>query len=208
MQPVPERIFAPSLQSQRLTYTLLDVKNQDHLQFIADGFNHDAPGNGPTNGAWTTQDIRRTCYLGMMYPSDANGRRTKDPCTYLFYLATDPDKPIGSVNLHRRSSELPMDLGYFTVPDQRQKGYGAEAVDRVMKYWTDEWGLKEMCIITGESNVASKKLAERVGFVDGGHVTIMNGQRKLPVYVLPGMKKLEGPKFPAGGNGEVPDEDW
>ena len=206
MELKPERIFATTLESERLTYALFDFKNQSHVQFITDIFNREMAGAGPTDGNWATKDIRRRKYSVMMKPSDAHGRRPKDPCFYLVYLLRAPERPIGVISFCRRVPDVPMDLGYSIEPEHQNKGYGTEAAERVNRYWRDEFGVKEMVIITEETNVPARKLAEAIGYVEGGYLKM--GERKGVTYVLPGMKKMEGQQITFYGDGEVPDEDY
>ncbi|ETR96690.1 hypothetical protein M419DRAFT_93557 [Trichoderma reesei RUT C-30] len=139
----------------------------------------------------------------MPKPSDTHGRLSKDAGIYIVRIGSDPNGPrIGVLNLCRRTPAVPLDLGYMLRPEYRNQRYGTEAVGRVLKYFTDEFGIKEICIVTNEANVPSVKMARRLGLVDGGWVT-MNGNRFV-VLVLPGMKKLEGQEFPFWGDGEEP----
>lgn len=175
------------------------------MQFAVEMFNLMLPGAGPTNGSWAKIDVRRRFYSSMMKPSDAHGRLPDAPCIYVMYLKDEPTTPIGLVSFSRRTLEIPMDLGWAVAPEQRRKGYASEACARISRYWKDEFGIKEICIVTSESNIPSRKIAERIGYVDGGYVMMM-GNRFL-AYVLPGMKKFEGQNFPFSGDGEVPEEE-
>ncbi|KAL6910919.1 acyl-CoA N-acyltransferase, partial [Trichoderma evansii] len=199
---VSKPLFAPTLESDRLTYDIFDMKNDTHMQFTVDLFNHFMPGAGPTDGAWTNDDIRSLIFSLMMKPSESHGR-PDTPCWYIPYLKTAPAIPIGLISLCRRTPDIPLDLGYVIIPEHQRKGYGLEGSARISRYWKDEFGLKEICIITTEDNIPSKKLAEGNGYVDGGYVT--RGDAKMIAYVLPGMKKLEGQNFPMRGDGKTPE---
>lgn len=202
----PEGLFAPTLESERLRYSILDMKNDTHMQFSADTFNLIMAGTGPTDGNWTKNDVRRLCFSSMMKLSEAHGRRPDTPSIYVVYLKDAPATPMGLVSFCRRTPDVPMDLGWTVSPDHRRKGYGSEAGGRISRYWKDEFGIKEMCIVTSEDNIPSRKIAESIGFIDGGYV-MMEGNKKV-AYVLPGMKKLEGQTFPFRGDGEIPEEDY
>ncbi|EHK50224.1 hypothetical protein TRIATDRAFT_44758 [Trichoderma atroviride IMI 206040] len=141
----------------------------------------------------------------MMKPSEAHGRRPDTPCIYVMYLKDAPATPIGLISFCRRTPDVPMDLGWTVAPDHRRKGYASEASARISRYWKDEFGIKEMCIVTSEDNIPSRKIAESIGYVDGGYV-MMEGKKEV-AYVLPGMKKFEGQIFPFWGDGEIPEED-
>lgn len=206
MDSKPEGLFAPTLESDRLIYTIFDMKNDTHMQFTVDMFNIFMAGAGPTGGAWTKNNVRRLCFSLMMKPSEAQGRRPDAPCIYVMYLKNAVTTPIGLISFCRRTPDVPMDLGYMITPDYQRKGYGSEGSARVSRYWKDEFGHKEICIVTSEDNVPSRKIAESIGYVDGGYV-MMEGTKEV-AYVLPGMKKLEGQTMPFWGDGEVPEEDY
>ncbi|KAL7808155.1 acyl-CoA N-acyltransferase [Trichoderma gracile] len=200
----PEALFSPVLHSERLTLTLFDVNAKDDMDFVVMMFNQEMPpGSAPSGGDWTAQDIRRLTWSIMPKPSDTHGRLSRDAGIYIVRMGNDADGPrIGVLNLCRRTPAVPLDLGYMLKPEYRNQRYGTEAVGRVLNYFTDEFGIREVCIVTDESNVPSMKMARRLGLVDGGWVT-MDGN-KCVVLVLPGMKKLEGQEFPFWGDGEEP----
>ncbi|KAL6864009.1 acyl-CoA N-acyltransferase [Trichoderma novae-zelandiae] len=200
----PEALFSPVLPSERLTLTLFDVDNKEDVDFVAMMFNEEMPpGSSPSGGDWTAKDIRRLTWSLMPKPSDTHGRLSKDVGIYLVRMGNDANGPrIGVVNLCRRTPAVPLDLGYMLKPEYRNRRYGTEAVGRVLKYFTEEFGIEEICIVTDEVNVPSIKMARRLGFVEGGWVT-MDGSRAFTL-VLPGMKELEGQEFTLFGDGEEP----
>ncbi|PNP57699.1 hypothetical protein THARTR1_02697 [Trichoderma harzianum] len=198
----PEDVFAPVLHSERLAHTIFNMNDADDLEFVVMMFNMEVAGAGPTDGNWTGKDIRRLTYSLMPKPSDTHGRLPKDAPIYIARLGDATGPRIGVVNLCRRTPIVPIDLGYMFLPEHRKKGYATEAAARVLRYITEEFGIKEICLITNESNVASQKIAGKLNMVDGGHVSM--GGHKCLVFVLPGMKKLEGQEFPFWGDGEEP----
>lgn len=199
----PEALFAPVLRSERLTLTLFDMNDEDDNAFVTGMFNVEMAGVGPTDGNWTDKDIRRLSYSVMLKPSDANGRLSKDAAIYLARLGDLNGPRIGVVNLCRRTPHVPLDIGYMFVSEHRRNGYATEAATRVLRYWTEEFGIKEICLVTTDTNIPSKKIANKLNMVDGGYV--MMGDNKEIVFVLPGMKtKLEGQDFPFWGDGKEP----
>ncbi|UKZ75115.1 hypothetical protein TrVFT333_002787 [Trichoderma virens FT-333] len=198
----PEDLFAPVLRTERLTLTLFNMNDKDDNDFMTMMFNAELPGAGPTDGNWTDKDIRRLSYSVMLKPSDAHGRISKDPAVYIARLGDATGSPIGVLNLCRRTPNVPVDIGYMFKPEYRKNGYGTEGATRLLKYFTEEFGIKEICLVTDDSNIPSKRIAEKLNLVDGGYV--MMGSNKCVVFVLPGMKKLEGQDFPFWGDGEEP----
>ncbi|KAK4084313.1 uncharacterized protein Triagg1_793 [Trichoderma aggressivum f. europaeum] len=198
----PEDVFAPVLHTNRLALTLFNMNDEDDLDFVVMMFNMEMSGGGPTDGNWTGKDIRRLSYSLMLKPSDTHGRLSKGPAIYLARLEGAAGPRIGVVNLCRRTPEVPIDLGYMVLPEHRKRGYATEGATRVLRYITEDFGIKEICLVTDDSNIPSIKIAEKLNMVDGGYVT-MNGHKCL-VFVLPGMKKLEGQEFTFWGDGEEP----
>ena len=86
------------------------------------------------------------------------------------------------------------DIGWAIFAPYRSKGYATEAAKRVLDWWRDEVGLKEIyCGIIGE-NIASVKCAQRIGLVPGGIFDLLLDTGKgaemhfCTAYVLPGMQ--------------------
>ncbi|KAL7933326.1 acyl-CoA N-acyltransferase [Trichoderma chlorosporum] len=197
-----EDLFAPVLHSERLTLTLFNMNDKDDNDFMVMMFNAELPGAGPTDGNWTVKDVRRLSYSVMLKPSDANGRISKDAAIYVARLGDATGPPIGAINLCRRTPNVPLDIGFMIKPEHRKNGYATEAATRVLKYFKDEFGIKEICLVTDETNVPSKKIAGKLGLVDGGYV-MYHGEKTL-VFVLPGMNKMEGQLLTFWGDGEEP----
>ncbi|KAL7949489.1 acyl-CoA N-acyltransferase [Trichoderma barbatum] len=198
----PEPLFAPVLHSERLTLTLFNMNDDNDNEFVALLFNTEMPGGGPTDGIWTAKDIRRLSYSVMLKPSDANGRVSTDAAVYLSRIGGVTGSPVGVINLCRRTPNVPLDIGFMVAPEYRRSGYCTEAATRVLRYFTEDFGIKEICLVTDDTNVPAKRIAEKLNMVDGGWV--MMGTNKSVVFVLPGMKKLEGQDFPFWGDGEEP----
>jgi RimJ/RimL family protein N-acetyltransferase len=102
-------------------------------------------------------------------------------------------KYIGGVSFfHRR--EAP-DIGWGLLSDEFQgKGYASEAAGAILNFWTDEIGVQEVWALTEASNIASRRVCEKIGLVDGGPLRMQMPKgdfKDLVAFVLPGMKKLE-----------------
>lgn len=188
--PTPEALFAPVLNSEHLTYTLFNPDSEADVDFMINIFNVIVAGAGSAEGVWTAADVQRLTVNLMLRPSDTHGRLSKDPAVYIVHLGSTPGRQIGVINLTRRSSQIPPEFGFMLLPDYQRKGYGSEAVERVMRYWKDEFGIKQICAMTTDENIASQKLLTRVGLEEGGWASIHG--TKLLAFILPGMQKLEG----------------
>lgn len=190
---IPETLFAPELSSERLTYTVFnesDESEESDATFTAHVFNanfHKDPTKAPT----TVADIFTLCKTLRLAPSDTHGKLSKDPAIYVVHLGQAPGKRIGVVNLCRRSSQFAPDFGFMLLPEYQRHGYGTEAATRMMRYWRDEFGIKEICSYTTAENIASRKLLTRIGLQEHGWVFLSGGHRIF--FSLPGMP---------GGSGE------
>ncbi|TVT29925.1 GNAT family N-acetyltransferase [Amycolatopsis rhizosphaerae] len=89
---------------------------------------------------------------------------------------------------HLWESELPggaVEIGYYLDPAYGGKGLATEAVAALLGHGFGTLGLPAIWALIHESNVASRNLAERVGFLDVGGRTHYGAEHR--VYVaLPG----------------------
>ncbi|RFU76497.1 hypothetical protein TARUN_5744 [Trichoderma arundinaceum] len=198
-----EDIFAPILRTERLTLTLFNMNDPDDNEFVVKMFNAEVAGAGPTDGNWTVADVRRLSYSVMLKPSDVGGRASKGPAVYIGHIGDSTNSPFGVFNLCRRSPNVPVDLGFMILPEHRRKGYGTEAAARILQYATEELGVKEISLITSETNIPARKLAERINMIDGGWVS-SDGHKSI-AYILPGMQRLEGEHTTFWGDGKEPE---
>jgi RimJ/RimL family protein N-acetyltransferase/catechol 2,3-dioxygenase-like lactoylglutathione lyase family enzyme len=98
----------------------------------------------------------------------------------------DPSRPetelIGIAHL-RPSSELPggvAEIGYYVASSHGGQGLATEAASAVLAYGLTTLGLPAVWALVHESNVASLKVAERLGFLDvGGGVHYGDSHRVL-----------------------------
>ena len=65
-------------------------------------------------------------------------------------------------------SEGVVEIGYYVRPMHRGRGYGTEAVRRLVEHALSPAGVKLVIAQTQGANVASTKLLEKVGFVCAG----------------------------------------
>ncbi|KAB5586249.1 hypothetical protein GE09DRAFT_1235493 [Coniochaeta sp. 2T2.1] len=198
--PKPEHILAKVLRTPRHSLVLFEPGDDATLDFCRSVLGmEDRP-------QWTRSDFRRLAYSVMFKPSDTKGRLSANPGIYVIRVGDDAENGtlIGMINVSRRVPDVPVDLGFMILPEYRRMGYGTEAAGDVLRYFREEW-MGGICLLTQETNVAARKLAERIGFVDGGWVEY-EGKRGT-AYVLPGMEKLNGQKVTFFGDGKVPEEE-
>ncbi|QKX54170.1 uncharacterized protein TRUGW13939_01254 [Talaromyces rugulosus] len=185
----PKSLFAPVLHSTNLTYTLIQSKDID---FFAVLFNS---AMGPEVERYTPSSIRELLINTSPRPSEIHGERSKDASVYVVRLKGER---IGEINLSRRTSNFPLDIGFAFLPEYRGKGYGTEAATRIIRYWKDEFGIIEICGLVSDKNMASRKLLEKIGLKENGWV-MSSGNGPMLYYSLPGMPKEEGREFSLKG---------
>ncbi|CRG92049.1 hypothetical protein PISL3812_09104 [Talaromyces islandicus] len=193
----PKSLFSPVLHSANLTYTLLRSKD---FAFIRDLFN--STMDAEAEDKFTISSVRQLTINTAPRSNELHGERSKDAAIYVVRLNGEAGERIGEINLTRRNSNLPLDIGFAFLPQYRGKGYGTEAATRIMRYWKDEFGIKNICGIVSEENIASRKLLMRIGLEENGWA--MSSGRLSLIYSLPGASKQEGLEFSFWG--EEPNE--
>jgi RimJ/RimL family protein N-acetyltransferase len=204
MAAAPKTHFAPELHSERLTYTLFDLDSPEDLKFAVELFNAIGAGALAPKGFWDEEQFIPFAWSVALTPADTFGQDINQMPVYTVRLGNSTSgTPIGIINLCRRSEVLPPDFGFAYLPEYQRKGYGTEGGKTILKYWTDDFGMKELIASTDHDNIGSQKTLERSGFVDGGELTHEGGSSKA--YVLPGMEKLTGQVYNFYGPGKVPE---
>jgi len=89
-----------------------------------------------------------------------------DGTNYLFIIEhTDTKHLCGSIFLKNFESRVPKcELGYFLDKQYEGKGIASKALQAVCTFCFEELQLNKLCIRTGIDNIASKRLAENMGF--------------------------------------------
>lgn len=102
----------------------------------------------------------------------------------------DKDGPmIGGVSVAQRGASVPPDIGWCLLEAYMGKGYATEAGKEFLRYLREDFGLQEIMVWPGSTNRESRRVAEKLGFIEGGSVTSVEQPGKVDVvYVLPGMK--------------------
>jgi len=102
-------------------------------------------------------------------------RKTTSPYEHLAWAVckkTD-DRCIGMVNYHHRDARnRRLELGYIIAPKQQRKGFGTEALQALFDYCSQELKAHRLEALIHPDNVASTRLAQRLGFrCEGGPLT-------------------------------------
>jgi len=102
-------------------------------------------------------------------------RKTTSPYEHLAWAVckkTD-DRCIGMVNYHHRDARnRRLELGYIIAPKQQRKGFATEALQALFDYCSQELRVHRLEALIHPDNVASTRLAKRLGFrCEGGPLT-------------------------------------
>lgn len=108
-------------------------------------------------------------------------------------------KLIGGVSLTQRRAKsagggmivLPPDAGWCVLEGYMGKGYATEAARELVRAASDA-GIREVVAFASEKNPASNRVAEKLGFVDGGQCPDLdNPGSTLSLYMMPGGRRLD-----------------
>jgi RimJ/RimL family protein N-acetyltransferase len=121
---------------------------------------------------------------------------------YIISLHSSPDSPmIGVVTLAQRSKQLPPDIGWALKEEFMGKGYATEAATEFLRALREEIGIKEVSTWPNEKNRQSNRVAEKLGFVEGGTARVKEeGGKEVVIWILPGMQTV--------GRGELEISFW
>ena len=120
----------------------------------------------------------------------------KFPDIDLYYFARlkdqPDDRPIGAVSLAQRKKGIPPDIGWGFRDEYAGHGYATEAAKEMLRLVTEQMGVKEVMALPGSDNRRSIRVAEKIGLVPRGSAKRKEGGTTDTIYVLPGMRSLDG----------------
>lgn len=101
---------------------------------------------------------------------------------------------MGGVSLAQRGPNVPPDIGWCLLEKWHGKGYATEAAGEFLRYVREEFGCRDVITWPGNGNKESRRVSEKLGFVEAGTVKAMDGGEEDDiVYALPGMDfKVDG----------------
>lgn len=97
-------------------------------------------------------------------------------------IRKDDNVKLGTCGLYHREDREDPDIGFAFLPAYEGKGYAFEAANQIMIATKEDYGLKELSGYTLESNFASRKLLERLGFNLKGIGNLPNNDEELLHY--------------------------
>ncbi|MEO7444576.1 MAG: GNAT family N-acetyltransferase [Ferruginibacter sp.] len=78
-------------------------------------------------------------------------------------IRKEDNVPMGACGLYERPGLPIVDVGFAFLPAFEKKGYGFEAASAVLQSARDNFGLRKVCAITLDENLASKNLLKKLG---------------------------------------------
>lgn len=93
---------------------------------------------------------------------------------------------MGGVSMAQRAASTPPDLGWCILEPFMGRGYAAEAGRGLLKMVGETLGVKEVITWPGATNLRSMRVAQKIGFVEGGSIQTKDAGLNV-VYILPGM---------------------
>ncbi|KAL8830491.1 MAG: hypothetical protein Q9191_001395 [Dirinaria sp. TL-2023a] len=120
--------------------------------------------------------------------SACQGRTPDTDVYYLMRLGHESGPLMGFVTLVQRAASTPPDLGWCILEQFMGQGYAAEAGKEVLRMAREDLGIDEIIAWPGIENPRSIRVAQKIGFVEGGTIIKTDGTGSTLVYILPGMK--------------------
>lgn len=92
------------------------------------------------------------------------------------------DIKIGTCGLYDREGLEGLDIGFAFLPEYEGQGYAYEAAKKLMQTAITEFKISKIKGITLESNIASRRLLEKLGLVYKEMIRIADDSEELMLY--------------------------
>ena len=175
------------LYTNRLTLELFDYTEPHYNCLLAAMNSPTAHLNMGDYGIRTPTQFDALNTATRLSPSTCGGRIPDTDIYYLLRITGQKSGPlIGAVSLAQRGESTPPDMGWCILEPFMGHGYAAEAGKELLRFAREELGVKEIVTWPGARNQRSIRVAQKIGFVEGGVVRTSDGGLNI-VYILPGM---------------------
>ena len=196
MSAAPSCPFVSTLSTPRLDL-FIHNSSPEHYRCLINCFN--TPSALKYLGDWnvhTHADIDKLFNGTMLQRKLIKGHADvegyiQEGCHY--HIRPKPGNPgagelVGGVSLGQRGDDVPPDIGWALLDGYGGNGYATEAATELLRYLREELGINEIIAWPNPANVASMKIAEKIGMVRGGDVKDKDNGQIQAVFVLEGMK--------------------
>jgi RimJ/RimL family protein N-acetyltransferase len=137
--------------------------------------------------AWNHDDQQARAVSNIPFPQstaavrewvEREARRPPDNDAFRFIIVNEDDDVVGDLTTHycdRRAGTF--SYGITIRRDQRRKGYAADAIGLVLRYYFRELRYQKVTVSVASFNEASLRLYERLGFRQEGRIrrTVFTG---------------------------------
>lgn len=174
------------LSTERLNLTLISRSNPAHSACMLACF------NSPTTYArMGDYGIRTEAQFNALNDSVRLSAFPDIDICYMISLKSSKDELIGGISLAERTKDLAPDMGWALREGYMGKGYATEAAREVLRVLREEVGIRDICTWPSEGNKESNRVAEKLGFVDGGVVRVRDeGGKEAKIWILEGMERI------------------
>lgn len=176
----------PFLYTKRLTLELFDY-SETHYDCLLAAMNSPTAHNSMGDyGVRTPAQFDALNFATRLSPSTCEGRVPDTDIYYLLRMGHKSGPLMGAVSLAQRAASTPPDMGWCILEPFMGQGYAAEAAEELLRLAREELGVKEIVSWPGIRNQRSIRVAQKIGFVEGGSINTSDGTL-IVVYILPGM---------------------
>ncbi|KAK4941596.1 hypothetical protein LTR10_018473 [Elasticomyces elasticus] len=114
--------------------------------------------------------IALTGDAGVHTPEDVDRRCSRQPLTSTDPSIVLPTHPYHLVYLRSDNTHVG---SYTTLEEHTNQGYATEAAKAALKWWTEEMKVENIWAGVFATNKASQRVAQKIGLVDGGKITVL-----------------------------------
>ena len=174
------------LYTNRLTLELFDYSETHYNCLLAAMNSPTAHANMGDYGIRTPAQFDALNAATRLSPSTCGGRIADTDVYYLLRKGQESGPLVGAVSLAQRGRSKPPDVGWCILEQFMGHAYAAEAGEEVLRLFREDLGVREIITWPGAKNQRSIRVAQKIGFVEGGSIRTSDGGVNL-VYILPGM---------------------
>ncbi|OAL35192.1 hypothetical protein AYO20_05446 [Fonsecaea nubica] len=187
----------PIIYTERLHLRIFDPARDSDYDAVLTIYNSDFTRRavGDT-GLHSREDADVRCTKFHPLPKDFDPARPFPSHPWHLVYLRGTDTLVGVISLFLRHPLPYADLGYAVAEEHANRGYATEAAKAALRWWTDEMGVPNIWAASFDSNVASHRVARKIGFVDGGSIRLLLSDtltKEAKAFVRPGMEtSLDG----------------
>ena len=175
------------LYTERLVLDLFDYSEAHYECLLAAMNSPTAHANMGDYGIRTPAQFDALNAATRLSSSTCGGRISDTDVYYLLRLDQSSGPLMGAVSMQQRAATTPPDLGWCILERFMGQGYAVEAGKELLRMAREDLGVKEIITWPGSENQRSNRVAQKIGFVEGGLVYTKDAGLNM-VYILPEMK--------------------